>query len=122
MVGTGMKALKVKNKQHSMCRFQGMWMLHYDAENAETGWAKLMDIYMSKEIDGLIRISCSKNPYNNSKVLCCYVGPDDDEAHCRLVGRKIIQAMKYERQNCNFTQFVYYKLPGDNKCMYKEMF
>lgn len=99
-------------------------MLHYDSHQIEAAWETLRSKYLSKEIDGLIRISCATEAQNSSKVIYCFVGPAEDQLHCRTVGRKILEVMKYTRQTCHFDflPFIYYKVPRVNGCLYKEPF
>lgn len=99
-------------------------MLHYDCNKVEAAWETLTKKYLSKEIDGLIRISCTREVRNSSKAIFCFVGPAEDQLHCRTVGRKIIEVMQYTSQTChfNFLPFLYYKVPRVDGYLYKEPF
>jgi hypothetical protein len=101
-----------------------MWMLHYDHQHVDVAWEKLKKAYFAKEIDGLIRISCTRHAINNCKVIYCFVGPADNQTHCRAVGRRIIEVMNYARQDCHqdYPPFIYYKVPKIPGPLYKESF
>jgi hypothetical protein len=100
----------------------GFWMLHFDAgKNHTTAWELLKQKYISRTIQGIIKISTTNEARNGAHIIYIFVGPAQNKAHCLTTGRNILSELQYARQKChqNYNSFIYYKLPRGSQNLYR---
>jgi hypothetical protein len=102
-------------------REQGFWILHYDLAQIDEAWTRLQEMYLAKQLSGVIRVCLANQPRDEAKALFCFVGPATDKTLCLDTGKLLLEALNYSRQPCHQAsqKCIYYKLRGVQSHLYQ---
>ena len=96
----------------------GCWCLFYDWINFDQAWAKITQLYQSKELVGVLKLARANNTYlrspNENSSGCpilAFTGPCEEKEYVMQVGIGLLKLMKFTRQRCskNYPQNIYFK-------------
>ena len=120
--------------QHLIFSNIGCWTLFYDEENIEEAWKKMIALYTSGTLFGVVKIARNNLRPSNKKgfQIYAFTGPASQGDFVKEVGRRLLCSMSYYKQKhwkktraqCSITyeNKIYFKISKAGPCQFQLFF